>query len=142
MLTVYVKKIRTELLAMLRYVDPDSWAAIASKNKNEQLKAIVEHPRIRECISYHLLSQAGFGMGAHVQHRLTRDVYLVAYAIVSPDPDGNPFHVVLYGSRQHAPESTSPGLIGRLEEFVAMSTGLNVLPGDLFRQIPRERSKA
>lgn len=100
MLAGYVKKIRTELMAMLKYVDPDSWAEIASKSESHQVEAIVKHPRVRECISYHLLSQVGFGPGSYVQHRRTREIYHVAYAVVSPDQNGNPFLVVLYGTPQ------------------------------------------
>ena len=137
MLSVYVKKVRRELLAVLKHFDAMAWEAICKLDESEQVAAISKHPAIRECISYHLLSQAGFGPESYVEHRRTRSVYIVSYAIISTDPEGNPFHVVLYGKPESAPVTSSPGVIGRLEEFVSMTTGLNVLPGDLFNQMPR-----
>ncbi len=102
-----------------------------------QLDALFAHPEVSTGIAYHLLSQAGFGSDAMVQHRITRKIFCVAHSMLSLGPDHRPVQVLLYGSEQGLPQEESPVLLGRLEDFVSMQTGLNILPRDLFDLVPK-----
>lgn len=135
MLRSYVAKCRSELLALIKHVDEAGWTRISSCPVDEQIVLISNHPEVRAGIAHHLLSQAGFDPGSIIQHRSTREMFHLSYPIISLDSEGIPVHVVMYG-RTVGKETMSPGYLGRLEEFVSTSSGIHIVPAQLFKLIP------
>lgn len=121
---------------MVKHKDPESWSRISKLKLGEQVTALFELPIVSSGIAYHLLSQAGFGAGAMVQHRLTKHIYTLEHTMITLDENRYPVHVTLYGNDESLNGMREPLNIGRLEDFVSMQTGLNILPGDLFELIP------
>lgn len=136
MLRAYITKNRPELLAMIKHVDKAGWARISALPAHEQIDLISIHPEVRAGVAHHLLSQAGFDSGSIIQHRITRGLFHLNYPIISLDSDGVPVHAVLYG-RPVSNNTASPGYLGRLEEFVSTSSGVHLVPAQIFHLIPK-----
>jgi len=123
----YVRKNRSEMLALIRAVDHDSWEAISVIRRVDQIEMIASHPKVRETAVNHALSQMGFGPMDTVQHRVTRKMFVIDYPLVGYSEDGVPLRVILYGHEFTAThEVTSPGFIGHIGDFSSMSTGASI----------------
>lgn len=132
MLTAYVTRNRRDLLSILKIRDAEFAEAVLDLPAPDQIKLIESHPTIKVCMYYHLLGELGFGSSAVLQNRLTRDMFVLDFANISIDGDGDPIHIAVFGKQQHqASADLTPQLIGRIEDFVSTETGQAIMADDL-----------
>lgn len=132
MLTTYVTRNRTELLAILKVRDPDFAAQVQLLDRPEQIQALAGHPTIKISIYYHLLGDLGFSASSIVQSRVTRKMFVLDFATISTDSDGDPTHVAIFGQPCDSKcDDFAPIHIGRVEDFVSTETGASIMVDDL-----------
>lgn len=126
----YVARVRSELLALLRSVDPDGWEQAKNLSRDDVVSFLVSRPHIMQGISYQILGEAGFGEGAYLQNSRDGEVYRLIRCQVSFDERGLPLTVGLIGVKNGL-DNIHANFIGRIDEFTSMETGLQILGSEI-----------
>jgi hypothetical protein len=126
----YVARVRSELLALLRSVDPDGWEHAKNLSREDVVSFLVSRPHIMQGISYQILGEAGFGEGAYLQNSRDGEVYRLIRCQVSFDERGLPLTVGLIGVKNGL-DNSHANFIGRIDEFTSMETGLQILGSEI-----------
>lgn len=130
----FLSKLRPELLAMVRAVEPALWETIRDATEEEQLNALANSYAVMQGISHQALGQAGFEQGSLVQRRGEQRIYRLQIIKIDWDARGRRERIFFYG---HASSqgSVQTDLLGRSSEFTSMRTGLCIDGPELLRLI-------
>lgn len=133
----YIERCRAELMAMLRHTNAELWSELSCQSKKKQCLALSRQPEVCSGITHQLLDVAGFGPGSLVQRKSDLQVCAVSFVQVMLDGDCLPMNVWLYGTldlarREPSAKAPAAEYLGRMEDFVSMSTGINIIPAELF----------
>ncbi len=131
----YVKRLRSEIMSLMRVHSPLAWEEAQSLAGDELISFLAEQPLVRHGICYHILGDAGFREGCHVQRLHGGEVFILKRCVIQFDDTGNPLIITLTGVKE---EAENPVNIGRIEEFVSMESGLMILPSLIFEMLPED----
>lgn len=129
----YVKRLRSEIMSLMKVHSPSAWEEAQALKGDALINFLADQPLVRHGICYHILGDAGFREGCYVQKLHGGDVFILKRCNIQFDEIGNPLLISLMGVRD---ESETPAIIGRIEEFVSMETGYQILPSLIFDMLP------
>lgn len=129
----YVKRLRSEIMSLMRVHSPLAWEHAQGLKDDDLVNFLTEQPVVRHGICYHILGDAGYREGCYVQKLHGGEVYILKRCNIQFDEIGNPLLISLTGVKD---ENDTPVIIGRIEEFVSMETGYQILPSLIFDMLP------
>ncbi|MDT3722434.1 hypothetical protein [Pseudomonas oryzihabitans] len=130
----YLSKLRPELLAMVRAVEPALWERIRDATEEEQVNALANSYAVMQGISHQALGQAGFEQGSLIQRRGEQRIYCLQIIKIDWDARGRPERIFFYG-HDSSKGNAQMDLLGKSSEFTSMRTGLCIDGPDLLRFI-------
>lgn len=134
-LWVYVKRLRSEILSLLKVHSSDAWEEAQSLRGDALVDFLVRQPIVRHGICYHILGDAGYRENCYVQRLRDGEAFILKRCLIQFDEVGNPLIITLTGVKN---EGDSVARIGKIEEFISMETGYQILPSLIFDMLPED----
>ncbi|NWC83822.1 hypothetical protein HX798_26575 [Pseudomonas putida] len=129
----YVKRLRSEILSLMRAHSPDAWEEAQGLTGDVLVDFLVKQPLVRHGICYHILGDAGYRECCYVQRLRDGESFILKRCLIQFDEAGNPLIITLTGVKT----ADEPAVrIGKIEDFVSMETGYQILPSLIFDLLP------
>lgn len=131
----YVKRLRSEIMSLMKVHSPDAWEEAQSLKGDELVDFLIRQPLVRHGICYHILGDAGYREDCYVQRLRDGEAFILKRCLIQFDEIGNPLIITLTGVKN---EGETAERIGKIEEFISMETGYQILPSLIFDMLPED----
>lgn len=131
----YVKRLRSEILSLMKVHSPDAWESAKLLKGDKLVDFLVQQPLVRHGICYHILGDAGYREDCYVQRLRDGEQFILKRCLIQFDEIGNPLIITLTGVKNEGDQVVR---IGKIEEFISMETGYQILPSLIFDLLPED----
>lgn len=131
----YVKRLRSEIMSLMKTHSIDAWDEAQNLKGDELIDFLTNQPLVRHGICFHILGDAGFRENCYVQRLRDGEQFILSRCLIQFDEIGNPLIITLTGVKN---ETDHAERIGKIEEFVSMETGYQILPSMIFEMLPAD----